>query len=55
MTTLSGETVARDCMQEGELSCLLWSLIINKLFSEFRKGDYYTVDDIAVLVMEKLT
>jgi hypothetical protein len=45
--TLSGETLgafaARGCPQEGVLSPLLWSLVVDDLISGLNSNGYYTV------------
>jgi hypothetical protein len=54
--TSSGETLgasaSRGCPQEGVLSPLLWSLVVDDLIWQFNSNGYYTVgyaDDIAIL------
>jgi hypothetical protein len=58
--TLSGETLgvtaARDCLQGGVLSPLLWSLIMDDLLWGLNNNGYYTAgyaDDIAILLNGK--
>jgi hypothetical protein len=55
--TLSGETLvattARECLQGGVLSPLLWSLVVDDLPWGLNSNDYCTVgyaDDIAILI-----
>jgi hypothetical protein len=59
VTTLLGETsrvsMTQGCPQEGVLSPLLWSVVVDELLWELNDNDYYTVgyaDDIAILSTE---
>jgi hypothetical protein len=60
ITAFSGEnlraSMARGCLQEGVLSPLLWSLVVDKLLWELNDNYYYTVgyaDDTAILINGK--
>jgi hypothetical protein len=60
VTTLSGGTfrasTTKGCLQEGVLSPLLWSLVVDEFIWELNDGGYYTVgyeDDIAILINGK--
>jgi hypothetical protein len=61
LTTLSGEnlraSMARGCPQEGVLSPLLLSLVVDELLWELNDNYYYTIGyaDTAILINGKFT